>query len=275
MNKILSLLIILVLGAFLAIHCDDDDDDQDVSNLSWNWANPLPQGNDLHNAWASPTGNYYVAGNAGTVLRYDGVDWQFMDTGTRHDLYGIWGTSDTDIYAAGDWGTIIHFDGENWITMDTGVTHRFSSISGNSTDNVFACANYGLIMHYDGNQWSSVYDNPPHDFSDVFCLPTGEVTAVGTGHSGSIWGSKIVHYSDGIWTEFFEPGIGLYGVWGTRKNNIIIVGTIPEIGINFGGGGVYRFNGTNLDLIYEQRAIVKLGTSFSSCLVRIVGRGAC
>ncbi len=57
----------------------------------WTWMNPLPQGNDLHGVWGSGPDDVFAVGDLGTILHYDGHDWDMMPSGTDANLYAVWG----------------------------------------------------------------------------------------------------------------------------------------------------------------------------------------
>ena len=62
---------------------------------------PYPTANELYDAWSPDGVTYYFAGDAGTILKYDGASFTIMETPTHYPLFCIHGTSETDIWAAG------------------------------------------------------------------------------------------------------------------------------------------------------------------------------
>jgi hypothetical protein len=61
--------------------------------------------------WGSAGTDVYAVGPGGTILRYDGIDWACLDSGTASALYGIWGSSEAGVFAAGENGTILRYQG--------------------------------------------------------------------------------------------------------------------------------------------------------------------
>jgi hypothetical protein len=56
----------------------------------------------------------FAVGEAGTILRYDGIRWYQMTSPTTKALRTVWGTGPTDVYAAGEDGLLLRFDGATW-----------------------------------------------------------------------------------------------------------------------------------------------------------------
>ena len=47
------------------------------------WQHPLPQGNDLRRMWGFADGTFYAAGEAGTVVHFDGSTFAIVNTPAR------------------------------------------------------------------------------------------------------------------------------------------------------------------------------------------------
>ncbi len=60
---------------------------------------------------ASPFG--VIVGNAGTILHWDGMDWNAVNSTTSQNLYDVHGLSATDVVASGQ-GLVLHWDGLSW-----------------------------------------------------------------------------------------------------------------------------------------------------------------
>jgi hypothetical protein len=74
--------------------------------FTWDWSNPLPQGNRLHDV-GGIGGEYFAVGAVGSALHNNGVDWQLMDTGTLSTLYGVWAAATDDVFAVGFTGMMM------------------------------------------------------------------------------------------------------------------------------------------------------------------------
>ncbi len=53
---------------------------------SWEWQNPLPQGNVIYGIWGSSENNAFAIGAEGTILHYDGSSLNPMESGTSNHL---------------------------------------------------------------------------------------------------------------------------------------------------------------------------------------------
>lgn len=90
-----------------------------------------PTAANLRDLWGTASDHVLAVGDDGTVLRFDGTDWQVVpDVPTTDDLYGVWGTSPSDVYVAGSGGTILHYDGSGWSDVGPGGNTNFRSLFG-------------------------------------------------------------------------------------------------------------------------------------------------
>jgi len=83
--------------------------------------------------WGTAANDIFIAGDSGTVLRFDGVSWQRQSVPTTRHLRALWGRGPTEIYAAGDSGTVLRYDGQGWRTMSapsTSILYCIFGISG-------------------------------------------------------------------------------------------------------------------------------------------------
>src|SRR5262249_13646462 len=98
---------------------------------------PALTGEALHVAWGMHPGEIYAAGEAGTVVHFDGralrlvgqpirvVKRQYHPevaaTETPVKLQYIWASSPKDIYVAGKPAVFLHYDGTRWQEIDIGA----------------------------------------------------------------------------------------------------------------------------------------------------------
>ena len=94
------------------------------------WANPLPTGSDLTATRTAPSGNSWVAGDNGTVLKWDGAAWHGWLALADVRLNTLWPFSDTDVWAAGVGGAVIHYDGTSWTPVASGTTQDLRGMWG-------------------------------------------------------------------------------------------------------------------------------------------------
>jgi hypothetical protein len=103
----------------------------------------------------------FVVGGSGTIVRWNGVSWLPMASGTTRSLLAVWGTSATSAFSVGSGGTILRWDGTLWAPMTSGTTEDLYGVWGTSPTNAYAVGNGGTILRWDGASWTSVISWPP------------------------------------------------------------------------------------------------------------------
>ena len=123
------------------------------SSGNWCWYNPLPQGNTLRAVWGAASNDVWAAGDAGTLLHFDGANWSAptpIGAATNQDLYGLYGTSATDAWAVGLSGALVHWDGTTWTASpQSGVTtnQTLRAVWGSAVNDYWAIGVTGTILH--------------------------------------------------------------------------------------------------------------------------------
>jgi photosystem II stability/assembly factor-like uncharacterized protein len=84
---------------------------------SWQWQNPLPQGNILEDVTMIDESVSFAAGRGGTIIKTTngGITWTILPTGTLRDIYSLFFFDANLGYAVGDTGLILK-------TNDGGLT---------------------------------------------------------------------------------------------------------------------------------------------------------
>lgn len=116
-----------------------------------------PTDRSLRAIWGLHYRHVIAVGDNGTILFFDGNQWQFMESHTQQRLLAVWGTSSDNVYATGEEGVMRHFNGEMWETVETNIQNPLCGIWGTSTDNIFVVGGHGTILHYDGTSWHRHY----------------------------------------------------------------------------------------------------------------------
>ncbi len=188
------------------------------------------------------------------ACRYPG--WVAMDTGTSSTLNTIWVAGPRDVYAAGDAGTVIHYDGERWsalrnsgpdpiqalwgiaadhlLTLSTQNAYRFDGTDwvtllekpsriglglwGAAPDTVFGVGQAGMTGRYDGAMWKWDTQSPAAPLAGVWGTSANDVFEVGNG-------GAVFHFAAGTWT--LQPTNTthiLRAVWGTSGTNVFAAG---------------------------------------------------
>lgn len=249
------------------------------STPEWTWHNPLPQGNTLNAVWGSGPNDVFAVGNYGTILHYDGIEWQVIDSGTTQNLNGVWGSNGDNVFAVGNGGTILHYDGAVWEPMSSGTTRDLNGIWGSSVSDIFVVGSYGTIRRYDGSSWRSISSGTTNNFNGIWGSAANDLFVVGDKgtirrYDGSVWramssntslnllaiwgnssssvfvtgDTTILRYNGSTWTEmsagYLYPG-GYNGVWGTSATNVYVSKTSCDVVGCF--GSVLRYNGATWD----------------------------
>ncbi len=71
-------------------------------------------------------------------------------------LYEIWGSSPDDVWAAGDNGSLIHWDGIEWTIIKTDISEEITALYGTADNDIYLAAtsgNHSALYHYNGTEW--------------------------------------------------------------------------------------------------------------------------
>jgi hypothetical protein len=118
------------------------------------WSSPQP----LRGVWSNGPGDAWAVGDSGIILRWDGVTWSSVPSGTQSNLRGVWASGPSDVWAVGslpDQATTLHFDGASWSSVPCGSNHLLNAVWGTGPKNVWAAGSGGAILHWDGKSWAS------------------------------------------------------------------------------------------------------------------------
>jgi hypothetical protein len=73
------------------------------------------QGEHLSAVWGSGTGDVWVVGYEGVILKWEGDVLSRLRAGsTPYYLTGVWGTGAGEVWAVGWYGTILRWSGKAW-----------------------------------------------------------------------------------------------------------------------------------------------------------------
>lgn len=84
---------------------------------------------------------------------------------TTQDLNDIWGFSDNNIYAVGANGTILYYNGSEWQPITSDITEDILSIWGTDPGNIYFKTESEKIYHYSGSLWTEVLDADQTDYN--------------------------------------------------------------------------------------------------------------
>jgi hypothetical protein len=184
----------------------------------------------LYGIWGTSPADVFAVGESGSILHFDGANWDSMSSGVSGILFSVWGSSSTDVFVVGETGVICHYDGDSWSSMSSGVTKHLQGVWGTDNDSVFAVGNSGTIVHYDGTSWDSMTSNTSNHLQCIWGSSSSDVFAAGNG-------GQVLHYDGVDWSVILDDGHpNFLGIWGSASDNVFATGV---------GGMVLGYDGAS------------------------------
>jgi hypothetical protein len=170
---------------------------------------PMTSGTDkkLHAIWVGANDNIYAAGEAGTVVHYDGTMWSPLMPPSNDTLVGVWGTGD-ELYVVAQNGNAFHYTG-SWQSITPAINPATSSpytlfgVWGSDPANVLAVGESGAILKLAGTAWQAQTSNTMVPLRTISGTSATDIYAAGA--SG-----VVQHFDGGTWQP--APGTPLTGV---------------------------------------------------------------
>lgn len=162
----------------------------------------------------------WVAGNAGTLLHWNGQAWQRAQVPTTQDLWGVWGAAPNDLWAVGGSGrnrgdaTLLHYNGLRWSLVPVPALQRpgvyaFFKVWGTASDDVWVVGQRGVILHWNGSAWTEHLAPTSEDLISLWGTSRERIVAVG-GRSNAV----VAVWNGQAWgVHNLAPLPGLNGVW--------------------------------------------------------------
>jgi photosystem II stability/assembly factor-like uncharacterized protein len=116
---------------------------------SWQWVNPLPQGNILNSVWAINVDTAFAVGDYSTILKTTngGLTWQVTPNaaGFVEPLYAVQFLNGSIGYAGGESGRILKTTdaGATWYPQNTPVYRDIYALSFSSSQSGWAVGSQG------------------------------------------------------------------------------------------------------------------------------------
>jgi hypothetical protein len=129
--------------------------------------------------WGSAPDDVLVVGVGGTIKRFDGAEWTFLESPALENLNAVFGRSPQDVWAVGDRGTVIRYDGTAWTAVPTGIDRNLYDVWGPDPDNLWVVGELGTILHWDGDEWTKDETNTMEDLQGVWGRTATDAWAVG------------------------------------------------------------------------------------------------
>ena len=202
-----------------------------IPGSKWTWDIPYPQGNTLNDAWGTALTNIYAVGNAGTIIHYDGYQFNLMDSPVTNNLNSVWGINQR-VYVVGDNGVFLYFNGNAWEKITTDSQINLNSVWGISDSKLYLVGNEGTVLLYNGNSVSPMSSPSNKSLYGIHGRSDTEIYSVGA--SGT-----VITFNGVSWESYtidtFETLSDVY----CDNDNIVITGENGTIFHNMGNGWDY------------------------------------
>ncbi|MBI5610116.1 MAG: hypothetical protein HY902_14670, partial [Deltaproteobacteria bacterium] len=186
---------------------------------------PTPPPKQIRAAWHAPSGNLYLAGDEGNVIRATwapaslpgaptpAAQFQTLPSGTWLSLNSVAGSSDSDLWICGDHGYLGHWNGAKMQTISTTTTQTLQAVQLAGALGVFAVGGRGTWLQVGAS--GAVVDRSPSDLRVDLrgVLPTFDGGFVAVGVPVLVMGP----YLEMPLLQLPAPGQSLSGPTGTGR----------------------------------------------------------
>lgn len=140
LNRVYDLIIVCLLLLLVS--------DKSLAQTTWQWQNPLPQGNDLNDIHVFSSNSAIAVGWSGTILKTTdgGSSWTIIQSGTKAIFHSICFIDNNTGWVVGDSGIVLKTtdNGDIWTRYSVGSV-LYSIWSVHFIDN-----NYGWAVDSNG-----------------------------------------------------------------------------------------------------------------------------
>ncbi len=140
---------------------------------TWNWQNPLPQGNIIYDIHTFDATTAIFVGAAGTIYKTTdgGEDWYPQTSGTTNFLNSVDFIDASIGWAVGSSGTILNTTngGTSWASQNSGTTLNLNSVSFIDANTGWAVGFFGLVIKTTngGINWTAQTSGTPNSLESV------------------------------------------------------------------------------------------------------------
>ncbi len=125
-----------------------------MASAEWTWMNPTPTGNNINAIFYRTADDIIFAGTGGTIMEWDGQDFDVSTICWEEDLNGIVEVPGKGLVAVGTHGTIMTWNEGSWTQDPVPTSSTINSIWAGSDGSAFACTSWNKILQWDGDQWN-------------------------------------------------------------------------------------------------------------------------
>jgi hypothetical protein len=190
----------------------------------------------LYGIWGAAQDDIYAVGEFGTILHYDGFDWDEIEKITAQDLYGIHGSGPNDIYAVGGGNRAVHYDGSSWQMITEVAPQVVGRVWAESPTRMIAWNSYRGYYRYEDGKWQEEYASFMSFDGIDHALAGTSMDDLHASHNGSIY-----HFDGMQWALTADSLQDVYDFYIAAPNDIFAVGD----------GTLYRFNGDQWNIMME------------------------
>lgn len=166
--------------------------------------------------------DWFAFGEGGAAARFDGAAFVSVPTATQNAILGSFAV-DREIFAVGAGGMILRWGGASFTSMPCPSRAMLHAIWGASRNDLWAVGSQGTILHFDGSGWRSVPSGTQQTLLAIWGSAKNDVYAVGTG-------GLVLHY-DGVSWAAVDVGAGpllastaLSGLCSRGPGDLFVVG---------------------------------------------------
>lgn len=165
----------------------------------------------------------------------NGTGWTVMTSNVSVDLRTVWASSPTSAWAGGLSGTLVYYNGAQWQVRASGTAGEIIQIHGTAANNVFAFANnyQSALLYYNGTSWATVATVPLYYTYAIFTIGTKDVLVYGRTSSQTVDSNALMRYREvgGTWeattlkqgTAFRRSNFG-YRMWAESLTSVYLPG---------------------------------------------------
>ncbi|PZR96029.1 MAG: hypothetical protein DLM69_11170 [Candidatus Chloroheliales bacterium] len=138
----------------------------------------------------------------GTILHYSDGSWTKMSGPNYVALEDVAMVSANEGWAVGDGGTILHYSGDSWMQVSSPTSALLLSVAMVSANEGWAVGENGTILHYSRDSWTQVSSPTNALLRRAAMISANEGWAVGNASPSGNPIGIILHYQNGVWSEY-------------------------------------------------------------------------
>ncbi len=203
-------------------------DGEQVAQLYGVW------GADASEVWF--IGNHLTAGSAILKWNGTAVTRVNAPAGVSSGLRSIWGAKKDSVYIAGESGTLIRWDGTAWSKFGPVMSASWSAITGTGDNNIFLASRDRLIYRWNGTAMANVSPAQGTSFNTLWSDGTavfaaGDIRYPTPGDPTKREGMLLKWDGTSTFSRIAStPKVHIYGLWGTSTGSIFFSGAAGTMG---------------------------------------------